>query len=179
MTKEVLNLRRIYEESYPQGYFITKRGEEAPLSKDKNYVIDLAELGKYMMSWHSKRPNQAYSETKLFDKYFEQLFKRDYNSEDIRALKFWMNHIMKCWTQENPLNLNESLLAMKAYAPYHHLYAISQFFAIHNNQIERVPKPSASYNNAEKFGAIDEIVNISALSINVALETGSQRRSTI
>ena len=62
---------------------------------------------------------------------------------------------------------------MKAYAPYHHLYAISQFFAIHNNQPERVPKPSTSYNNAEKFGAVDEIVTVAAESINVALETAA------
>ncbi len=93
--KRVLNLKRIYEEAYPQGYFITKRGEEPPSSKDKDYVIDLAELGKYMISWHSKRPNVAYSETKLFDKYFEQLFKRDYGADNIRALKFWMKEILK------------------------------------------------------------------------------------
>lgn len=60
-----------------QGYFITKRGEESPPSKDRKYVIDLVDLGKYLISWHSQRPNIAYSESKIFDKYFEQLFKRE------------------------------------------------------------------------------------------------------
>ena len=31
---------------------------------------NLADLGKYLISWHSQRPNIAYRETKLFDKYF-------------------------------------------------------------------------------------------------------------
>jgi hypothetical protein len=32
--KRVLNLKKNLEESYPQGYFITKRWEEALLTKD-------------------------------------------------------------------------------------------------------------------------------------------------
>jgi hypothetical protein len=37
--KRVLNLKRAFELKYPNGYFITKRGENAPASKDKNFVI--------------------------------------------------------------------------------------------------------------------------------------------
>lgn len=171
--KRVLNLKRLFEQKYPQGYFITKRGEDAPPTKDKRYAIDLVDLGKYLISWHSQRPNIAYSETKIFDKYFEQLFKREYDPENIQALNFLMHEIMKGWVSENPFGLNESLLAMKAYAPYHQLYAISQCFSVGSNQSDRVPKPNATYNKAQKDGMIDRIVNMAATSLNFALETAA------
>jgi len=171
--KRVLNLKRAFEQKYPQGYFITKRGEEAPAEKDRKYVIDLVDVGKYLISWHSQRPNTAYSETKIFDKYFEQLFKREYDPENIQALSFWMHEIMKGWGSENPFGLNESLLAMKAYAPYHQLYAVSQCFSIGSNQPDRVPRPSATYNKAKEDRMLDRIVNMAATSLNFALETAA------
>ena len=93
--KRVLSLKKLYEQKYPRGYFITKRGEKAPGDRDKSYIIDLVDLGKYMISWHSQRPNIAYSETKIFDKYFEQLFKRDYKPDNIYALSYWMSEVWK------------------------------------------------------------------------------------
>jgi len=176
--KRVLNLKRLFEQKYSQGYFITKRGEEFPPSKDRKYVIDLVDLGKYLISWHSQRPNIAYSETKIFDKYFEQLFKREYNPENIQALNFWMQEIKKGWIPENPFGLNESLLAMKAYAPYHQLYAISQFFAIASNYPDRVPAPKISYQQAKEKNVVDQLVNMAASCLNVAIEEAASEQST-
>jgi hypothetical protein len=167
--KRVLHLKKIYEQKYPLGYFKLKRGEIAPADKDKNFEIDVSDLGKYLISWHSKRPNIAYSETRIFDKYFEQLFKRDYRPENVLALSLWMKEIWNVWTEKNPIQLNETLLAMKAYAPYHHLYAISTCFAIKSNLIEKVPSPFACYEVAKKQNMIQEIVKISGLSLNMAL----------
>ena len=110
--RRVLNLKRAYEQKYPSGYFIIKRGETPPADKDKTLAVDLVALGKDLISWHSQRPNVAYSETKIFDKYFEQLFKREYRPENVHALNDWMNKVWKQWAKENPLGLNESLLAM-------------------------------------------------------------------
>ena len=176
--KRVLNLKRLFEQKYPQGYFITKRGEEAPPSKDRKYVVDLVDLGKHLISWHSQRPNIAYSESKIFDKYFEQLFKREYNPENIQALNFWMQEIKKGWIPENPFGLNESLLAMKAYAPYHQLYAISQFFTIASNYPDRVPAPKVSYECAKENGVVDQLVNMAASCLNVAIEEAASEQST-
>ncbi len=47
--KRILNLKKLFEQKYPQGYFITKRGEVPPADRDKRYVLDLSDLGKYMM----------------------------------------------------------------------------------------------------------------------------------
>ncbi|MFH1612572.1 MAG: AIPR family protein [bacterium] len=171
--KRVLNLKKLFEQKYPSGYFITKRGEQAPADKDKNYVLDFSDLGKYLIAWHSKRPNISYSEAKIFDKYFEQLFKREYKPENAHALNFWTKELLKSWTDQNPLGLNETLLAMKAYAPYHHLYAISMCFAISNNESDRVPNPSRCLEKAQQDGMVTEIISISGSSVNMALEAAA------
>lgn len=171
--KRVLSLKRLYQQKYPQGYLITQRGEEAPAEKDKNLVVDLSDLGKYMVSWHSQRPNIAYSEIKLFDKYFEQLFKRDYRPENIHALAFWMNQVWKRWTNDNPLALNESLLAMRAYSPYHHLYAVSLCFCVANNMPEGVPNPVITFEEAMAGDIVDQLVDMAGTCLNTALEAAA------
>lgn len=171
--KRVLNLKKLYEQKYSNGYFITKRGEKAPADKNKRFILDLSDLGKYLIAWHSQRPNISYSETKIFDKYFEQLFKREYNAENAQALNNWMQEIQKTWVNQNPLGLNETLLAMKAYAPYHHLYAVSMCFAISNNQPDRVPNPHRCWEKAIESDMLTDIIKISGISINMALEAAA------
>jgi hypothetical protein len=61
--KRVLNIKKSFEQKYSNGYFISKRGEVSPASKDKDYVLDLLNLGKYLISWHSQRPNIALNTT--------------------------------------------------------------------------------------------------------------------
>jgi len=172
--KRVLNIKRLFEQKFPNGYFITKRGENAPASKDKDFVLDLVNLGKYLITWHSQRPNIAYSETKIFDKYFEQLFKKDYSPEKAQALNFWMAKVWTKWVKENPLGLNESLLAMKAYAPNHHLYAISVCFGVSNSMpTESVPDPHIAMQKAIEYNLVDQIVDLAGRSLNFALESAA------
>lgn len=174
--KRVLNIKRQFEQKHNAGYFITKRGEFPPAEKDKNYVLDLVDFGKYLISWHSQRPNIAYSETRIFDKYFEQLFKKDYSPDNAQALNFWMQEVNKRWAKNgnNPLGLNESLLAMRAYAPYHHLYAISVCFGVSNSMpMESVPNPFLAYNRAKEHNLINEIVDLAGRSLNFALESAA------
>jgi hypothetical protein len=172
--KRVLTLKRTYELKYPTGYFISQRGQKAPADKDASRVIDLSELAKNLMAWHSQRPNLSYGETKIFDKYFETLFKnKDYLPQDILALHTWMSEVLKMWISTNPLNLNETLLAMRAYAPYHHLYAIGMCFSISNGHAERVPSPSKSFEAAAKVGLVSEIVKVAGISLNMALEAAA------
>lgn len=171
--KRVLGLKKLYEQKYPQGYLISKRGETAPATKDKSLVVDLADLGKYMITWHSQRPNIAYNETKLFDKYFEQLFKRDYKPENVHALATWMQEVEKRWTKDNPLGLNESLLAMRSYSPFHHLYAVSLCFAVANKMAEGVPNPVISLMKAKAAGMVDQVVDMAGTCLNTSLEAAA------
>ena len=169
--KRVLRLKLAYENKYPQGYFATKRGEQIPADKDKNYAVDLSNLGKYLMAWYSQRPNISYGEKKIFDVYFNTLFKPEYLPEDIFAMEFWMQKILGIWTDENPLGLNPTYITMKAYAPYHFLFAISALFGRENGHSD-VPSPSKCYEIAIKNNLVDTIIGICANCLNTAFDSG-------
>ncbi len=62
---------------------------------------------------------------------------------------------------------------MKAYAPYHHLYAVSICFSIANNLADRVPNPNKCWEKASQTNMITEIVKISGISLNMALEAAA------
>lgn len=169
--KRVLALKKAFEQCYQDGQFLSKRGEQAQAGKDAQRVVDLGNLGKYLMAWHSQRPNISYSETKIFDKYFEQLFKRDYTPERIAALQDWMQLIYAGWGKDNPHGFNETLLAMRSYAPFHHLFAVSMCFAVASNNRDRVPAPDVAWQQAQEKGITDWVVSVAATSLNFALET--------
>jgi AIPR protein len=171
--KRVLNLKNSYKQKYPHGYLKTKRGEDAPADADPRLVVDLSDLGKYLLSWHSQRPNIAYNESKIFDKYFEQLFKREYKPEKAYGLNIWMGEVMETWSASNPLQLNETLLAMRAYAPFHQLYAVSICFAITSNRSDMVPNPFVCLESAQRKGMVSEIVKIAGTCLNMALEAAA------
>ena len=173
--RRVLALKRAYEDIYPNGYFITKRGEVAPADKHADLTVDLLALGKLMIAWHSQRPNISHSETKIFTQHFDQLFVNNghYPAESAHALNQWMHVIRRRWNQDNPLALNESLLAMQAYAPYHHLYAVSQCFCAANRVGQGVPDPVVAWNTASSANLVDQVVNMAGTCLNSALEAAA------
>ena len=172
--KRVLAIKKAYELRYPTGYFITKRGETAPADRNKLHVVELSSFAKNLVAWQTLRPNLSYGESKIFDKYFETLFKnKDYPPENVFALNEWMNEVQATWIPENPLSLNESLLAMKAYAPYHHLYAVAMIFSISSNHSDRVPSASKSLESSRRCNMVEEIVRIAGTCLNMALEAAA------
>ena len=172
--KRVLAMKKTYEQKYSNGYLITKRGEIKPADKNDDYVVDLEMLGKYLITWHSQRPNIAYSSKKIFDVYFDQLFKKDYNPEKIYSLNTMWNKVINKWTNDNPMGLNESLLAMKSYAPYHHLYAISVFYSVINGMPgESVINPVIALQKLEENDLLDYVVDLAGNCLNMALENAS------
>jgi hypothetical protein len=70
-------------------------------------------------------------------------------------------------------DLNETLLSMRAYAPFHHLYAVEMCFSISNNHAEKVTSPNKSYEAASRMGMVDEIVKVAGISVNMALEAAA------
>ena len=172
--KYVLAMKKAYEQCYTDGYFITKRGEQADTAKyNTNHIVNLTELGKQLIAWHSQRPTISYSETKIFDKYFDQIFRKDYEPENIQALNELSRYVALRWKNDNQLGLNESLLAMKAYAPHHHLYAISVFFCEVNKMPESVPNPAKAYEKLRENDLLDTIVDMAGQCLNMAFETAS------
>lgn len=165
--KRVLALKKAYENAYPTGYMITKRGEDRPADRDAKLTVDIASVAKCLMAWHCQRPNIAYNENKLFDKYFEQLFKADYLPADIAGLNYWSTKIEERW-DAGDLPLNEVLLASPSYSKFHLFYAVQLFFSAASNQIDKVPAPSATMGVLDT----DALIGFAAHCYNSALEAG-------
>lgn len=168
--KRVLSLKKAFESAYPQGFFATKRGDTIPADKTEEYCVDLSRFGKLLMAWYCQRPNLSYGETKIFDKYFSKLFKPDYRPQDVFALNYFFNRIIEKWTEDNPLSIDETILTMKAYAPYHLLFALSSIVAKCNNKSD-VPLPSEVYKIAQKYQIVEPLIAIAATCLNNAFST--------
>lgn len=172
--KSVLAMKKAYEQYYTDGYFITKRGEHPDTVKyNTNHIVNLTDLGKQLIAWHSQRPTISYSETKIFDKYFDQLFHKDYAPQKVQALHDLYCAIDEKWNKDNPMGLNEALLAMKAYAPYHHLYAISVIICEINKMPESVPDPAVVYKLLNEGDLLDTVIDMAGNCLNAAFENAS------
>ena len=172
--KSVLAINKAYEQYYTDGYFITKRGEIVDSVKyNTNHVVNLTDLGKQLVAWHSQRPTISYSETKIFDKYFDQIFHKDYAPQKIQALNELYKEVISKWTVDNPMGLNETLLAMKSYAPYHHLYAISVFFCAIATLPDLVPDPAKALERLKEANLLDTMIDMAGTCLNIAFENAS------
>jgi hypothetical protein len=168
--KRVLALKRSYENSFQNGYLITKRGEERPADKDEAQTVDIAQLAKYLMAWHCQRPNISHNENQLFDKHFELLFRDSYLPADIAALNCWARAINRRWN-EGSLQLNETLLAY-SWSRFHLLYAVQLAFSA-ASRTDRVPSPSATAGYPDP----DSLISFAASCYNSAFEMGMNEYS--
>jgi AIPR protein len=164
--KRVLALKKAYENSYPSGCFLTKRGDERPADRDKTHTIDITQLAKWLMAWHCQRSNNSHNENQLFDKHFELLFHSDYSPSDIAALHFWVRAIDERWSSDD-LQLNEALLAY-SWSKFHLLYAIQLFFSTASRQVDKVPIPSATIGYPDPSA----LISFAASCYNAAFEAG-------
>ena len=163
--KYVLAMKKAY------GYFITKRGENAdPVKYNTAHIVDLTSLGKQLIAWHSQRPTISYSESRIFDKYFEQLFHREYSPEKVQALSDLYKEVYKNWGNDNPLGLNEALIALKAYAPYHHLFAVSVLFCEINRMQDLVPNPAVAMQKLKDNDLLDTVIELAGQCLNMGFE---------
>lgn len=106
--KRVLAIKKAYELKYPSGYFITKRGEQAPADRNKDHVVELSALAKNLIAWHSQRPNLSYGETKILISTLRRFSKtRTIRQRGAFALNQWMVQIYKTWVSDNPLNFSK------------------------------------------------------------------------
>ena len=172
--KYVLALKRAYEHRYPDGYFATKRGEKPSTAKyNAAHIVYLTDLGKELIAWHSQRPTNSYSETKVFDTFFVQLFHRSYAPEDIQALSELHKAVLPYWESESLKKLNENLISIKAYGPYHHMFAISMIFCKLNKITEGVPSPSCALQKLKDSNLMDDVIKLAVQSISMAVQAAA------
>jgi|SRR5579862_5580902 len=162
--KILMGLKRAYEARYPDGYFITKRGEERPADRDIKKTVDAAVLAKMLMAWHCQRPNISYNEKKLFDEYYKTLFHTGYDPAGVFALNAWLLAIDEAWAN---LTLNDALKAGRAYVKYHLLFAISAIIASVNKNPASVVVPAATLKAAQQPG---EVLPLAATCLENAMQ---------
>ena len=149
--KVMVGLKRAFEARFPDGYFITKRGDQRPADRDAKSTIDAATLAKMFMAWHCQRPNISYNEKKLFDEYYKTLFHTGYDPVAMLALQAWLNAIDDAWPN---LPLNDSLKAGRSYVKYHVLFSISAIIASVSGQPNSVPDPASTTDAAARPGDV-------------------------
>lgn len=143
----MVGLKKAYESRYPDGFFISQRGQQRPADKDANMTVDAAVLAKMLMAWQCQRPNISHNEKKLFDEHYKTIFRTGYDPASILALQVWLNAIDNGWDN---LALNDLLKAGRAHVKYHLLFSVSALFANINKQPTMVPVPSFTLKAAEK-----------------------------
>ena len=176
----VLALKKAYEQRYPDGYFATKRGEEPNTAKyNSAHIVYLTDLGKELIAWHSQRPTMSYSENRVFDVYFDQLFHREYNPEDVQALAELHKTILPYWEPDSLKSLDENLITIKAYGPYHHLFAISMVFCELNKVPEGVPSPSLSLEKLKESDLLEQVVGLAGQCVSTALRLAVEEAASV
>ena len=167
--KRVLALKRAYENYFSAGYMVTKRGEERPADKDQSKSIDITLLARALMAWHCQRPNNSNNENRLFDKFFELLFRADYPPKDVAALNTWVQRIDARW-DKGDLALNEALVSAPSQTKHHLLFAVQACFSTASNQIDKVPSPDATVEAAPSDADGDAIITVAVTAFNAALD---------
>jgi hypothetical protein len=163
--RAMLSLKRAYEATYRDGFFITQRGAQRPADRDAEKTVDCADFGKAVMAWHCQRPNISYNERRLFDEYYKLLFRSDYDTSSVLALQIWIDAIERSWSN---LQLNDALKAGKSYVKFHVLYAVSSLVAHASGQGDKVPFPKATLEMAKNAAA--EILPLAVNCVNKAIE---------
>jgi len=161
----MVGLKKAYETRYPDGTFLTKRGEAAPANKDADKVIDAATLARMVMSWHCQRPNNAGNEKKLFDEHYKTLFRTGYPPESMLALQRWLNAIEVAWPN---LNMNNELKAGRALVKYHVLFSVAALINAVNKQAALIVAPGATITAIDAAG---EILPLAANCVENAMQT--------
>lgn len=160
----MVGLKKVYDTRYPNGAFLTKRGEVAPADRTPELVMDAAAFGKCVMAWHCQRPNISHNETKVFDENYKTIFRTGYAPESIAALNGWLLAIDKAWPN---LNINNELRAGRAHAKYHVLFAVSSLISAVNKQPQAVVAPSATTKALE---SASEILSMAATCVENAMQ---------
>jgi hypothetical protein len=164
----MLGLRKAYETRYPDGMFMTKRGEVKLADRAQAKILDAATFAKMVMAWQCQRPNIAYNERKLFDEYYKTVFRTGYSPDSMLALHQWLSAIDSSW---DSLNINDELRAGRSYVKYHVLYAVSALIGAASKQQQNVVAPKATQ---AALAAVDQVLPLAATCVENAMQSALQ-----
>jgi hypothetical protein len=164
----MLGLKKAYEARYPDGMFLTKRGDTRLADRDQTKIVDAATFAKMVMAWQCQRPNIAYNERKLFDEYYKTIFRTGYPAESTLCLHRWLSAIDMSWDN---LNINDELRAGRSYVKLHVLYAVSALIGAANKQQQNVVAPRAT---EAALAVVDQVLPLAATCVENAMQSAFQ-----
>ena len=171
--KYVLAMKKSYEQCYPGGRLITKRGEKPSEKCNPLYIVELSTLGKMLITWHVQKPTDTHLESEIFSSHFNLLFHREYLPENIQALNEIYRAVFKKWSlkNDNPIGFNEALFRLKSYAPYWHFFAVSLILCEFNNaKLDMIPSPNVALKLMNDGGILEDIVSLAGYCTNDAFK---------
>lgn len=130
-----LRLKQRIEAIAPEVFWSTKRGDVAPPGKRH---LDSAVYARLAISWDHGMPQLAHSEERLFDRYFNTIFRDEVAPEDVIGLFDGLDAINTAW-DDSGFNLRSELRLKRYHAPYHVLAAMAACVALASAQEKRMP----------------------------------------
>lgn len=131
-----LRLKQRVEAIAPDALWTTKRGESAPPGKRQ---LDSSVFARLSISWDHGMPQVAHSEERLFDRYFNSIFRDDIAPEDVLGLFDGLDALDSAWNDE-AFNLRSELRLKRYHAPYHVLAAMASCVSFASGQEKAVPR---------------------------------------
>ena len=176
--KCILDMKAAYERRYPDGQFITKRGEKTEHGKNKHHIVDISLLSKMLISWHALKPTLTHSENVIFREYFDKVFHSDYSPEKVQALNEIYNACMEFWIPgKNHIGckINNALLKHKAHGVFLHMFAAAVLLIFLNKDkggnsdlSGMTPKPDAVMKITGNGENLRYLIDLAASCLNVA-----------
>ncbi len=169
----MVGLKKAFETRFPDGQFLTKRGEAWLADKDQKKIVDAATFARMVMAWHCQRPNIAYNERKLFDEYYKTLFRPGYPPESILTLHRWLTAIEASWDN---LNINAELKAGRKAVTLHVVYAVSALIGAASKQQQNVVAPRATEG---ALSVVDQVLPMAAACVENAMQNALQETTSV
>jgi hypothetical protein len=131
-----LRLKVRVEGLAPSVFFSTKRGEVAPPGKRQ---LDSLIYARLSASWELAMPHVAHSEERLFDRYFNAIFRDEVDPADVIGLFDGFDALNSAW-DDPTFNLRPELRLKRYHAPYHVIAAMAAAVSLASGQDKLVPR---------------------------------------
>lgn len=164
-----LRLKQRVEGLAPTVFWATKRGEIAPLGKRH---LDSSTYARLSIGWDHGMPQVAHSEERLFDRYFNTIFRDETAAEDVLGLFDGLNALDAAWDDPD-FKLRSELRLKRYHAPYHVLAAMATSISLASNQEKSVPRARV-LTALEKMGRLRALVDAASSAVEQAFEEANE-----
>ena len=164
-----LRLKQRIKGIAPDVLWATKRGEVAPPGQRH---LDSSTYARLSISWDYGMPQVAHSEERLFDRYFNTIFRDETEPEDVLGLFDGLAALEAAWDAAD-FNLRSELRLKRYHAPYHVLAAMASCISLASGQEKRVPRGKVLADLA-RADRLRPLVNAASSAVEQAFEEANE-----